>query len=267
MITDRISKAAAGNFLYAQLVLDDLLGHPSRITSLDTLSLPVGLSEIYHSFLTERLGADEKLWYAVYGPLLGLLAVAQGDGLHGRSLASIIGQDVTYELRVCQPYLEGNLPDGPFRLFHKSFGDFLLEFDDNEDYHIDQAELHARIAVYYLQPNDDDWSACDDYGLRYLPIHMIRGGQGQALRRFLLSYRWLQAKLDVTDIASVVTDYELLPEDPELHLMRDALERSVPILIRDKTQLAGQLIGQLQARQEPEIRSLIEQIKSHTALS
>lgn len=265
LIANRVAEAAAGNFLYAQLVLDDLLRRPSVIKIPDTLSLPESLSEIYHSFLTERLGADEKLWYAVYRPLLGLLAVAQGDGLHRRNLASIIGQEVDYELRVCKPYLQGNLPDGPFRLFHKSFGDYLL-YNGDIDYHIDHDMMHRQIARYYLQSYDDNWSACDDYGMRYLPIHMIRGGQGQALCRLLLNYGWLKAKMNVTDIASVIADYELLPEKFELHLMRDALEKSAPILVHDKTQLAGQLIGQLQSCEEPEIRSLIEQIRSYRAL-
>src|SRR5439155_9686615 len=100
---------------------------------LDTYPLPDGLGGLYHDFLTRELGKDNQQWFDLYEPLLGLIAVAQGDGLTAQQLADITGKDIRATLRVSKQYLSGELPSGPFRPFHKSFADFLLEEDTNAD--------------------------------------------------------------------------------------------------------------------------------------
>ena len=85
-----------------------------------TPMLPEGLSGLYPAFLTRELGKDEPHWFDLYEPLLGLIAVAQGEGLTTEQLTDIIGKDIRAALRACKQYLDGELPAGPFRLFHKS---------------------------------------------------------------------------------------------------------------------------------------------------
>ena len=68
----------------------------------------------------------------------------------------ISGKDVEQALRAWKQYLNGALPDGPFRPFHRSFVDFLLDGKENINYHIDGVSMHRRIADHYLSRQDSE---------------------------------------------------------------------------------------------------------------
>jgi tetratricopeptide (TPR) repeat protein len=175
---ERLARSAQGIFLYATLVLDELLERlPSELPDFSTLHLPKGLRGLYYDFLNRELGKDERLWFELYEPLLGLLAVARGKGLNSKQLTNLTGQDIRAALRVSRQYLSGELPDGPFRIFHKSLADFLLEDDENIDYHIEAISMHRRIVNHYLRPDSistpPDWEKVDDYGLLHLGNHLF----------------------------------------------------------------------------------------------
>jgi hypothetical protein len=162
----QLATRAQGNFRYATQVLEELLAHPpATLPDLDS-GLPETLGAFYNDSLMRKLGMDHQLWLESYEPLLGLIAVAQGEGLTAKHLVEMLvgfglgagaligGQsewDVRSALRDCNEYLFGELSEGPFRLFHKSFADFLLEDTENVDYHIDAVAMHRRIAHYYLE--------------------------------------------------------------------------------------------------------------------
>ena len=179
-LADRISQAAEGNFLYAHLVLSDLLPRLPGIPDLAAIPLPKGLGGWYHDFLNRELGADEDRWYERFKPLLGLIAVAQGDGLSRTQIERITGQDAERTLRICKQYLDDGLPEGPFRPFHRSFADFLLEDEENIDYHVDAATVHRWIAGHYWDTYDGRWREYDDYGLRYIATHLAQATQGSS---------------------------------------------------------------------------------------
>ena len=124
--------------------------------------------------------------------MLGLIAVAQGDGLTRTQLAAISGKEVEQPLRVCAQYLVGELPEGPFQVFHKSFADFLLG-DASVDYHIDAAAMHRQIADYYWNTYHTDWTRCDDYGLRWLAVHVEGAEQSDRLQE-LINGDWAHAR-------------------------------------------------------------------------
>jgi len=178
----QISAAAKGNFLYARLVLNDLLLRLPDIP--EVLRLPKDLSDIYHEFLLREAAPDKALWTDLYRPLLGLLAVAEEPGLTQTQLERMTGKEVEGALRACMQFLSGNLPDGPFLIFHRSFTDFLLEDDANIDYHIDAGRVHRQIADHYWQ-TDGDWTGVDDYGLRHLAAHLELAGQAGILHELL----------------------------------------------------------------------------------
>jgi hypothetical protein len=191
----RLAKQAGGVFLYAAMVLDELLEHPpSGLPDLDSYPLPDGLSGLYHTFLTRELGKDEQRWFDLYEPLLGLIAVAQGEGLTDQQLTDIIGKDIRAALRATKQYLSGELPDGPFRPFHKSFADFLLEDKDNVDYHIDSQLMHRRVTEHYWLKHRDDWWKSDDYGLAHLAGHLYQAGQLDQLTE-LISPAWMRVRV------------------------------------------------------------------------
>ena len=97
---------------------------------LDTASLPSGLTDLYHKFLNREVGKDDNRWEKLLKPILGLVAVAQDEGLTLEQLNTFSGRDSSSTLRELKQYFAGALPHGPFRIFHDSFRGFL--FDDAE---------------------------------------------------------------------------------------------------------------------------------------
>jgi WD40 repeat protein len=263
MLAQKVAAKARGIFLYAHLVLEDLRARPPAPVEAETLELPRDLSDLYLQFLLREIGAEER-WYTTYYPVLGLIAVAQGEGLSRAQLQSILGKmrsEVEPAVRACAQYLAGSVPDGPFRPFHQSFAEFLLDDEHNTDRHIDAAEMHSLIANYYLKTYKDEWQTCDSYGLRYLAVHLIRAGQGETLRRLLFTFDWLQSKLATSDVNVIIDDYKLLPEDKDLRVIQETIQLAGHILTQDKTQLAGQLLGRLISSQNVLIQSMLKDAK------
>ena len=260
-LSDRIAEAAQGIFLYAHLVINDLLSRLPEIPDLDEIALPKGLRGLYHDFLNRELGADEDRWYNTFKPLLGLIAVAQDEGLSRTQIEQILGKDIEQPLRICKQYLSGNLPDGPFRPFHQSFADFLLIDKENIDYHIDAVQMHRQIAQYYLKEYSNRWKDCDLYGLRYLPVHLLNAGHHEILRELLFTFDWLKAKLTATDVNALLADYEMLPDDADLRLIQGAIRLSAHVLATNPDQLASQLHGRLGAYPSSAINTFLKKTK------
>ncbi|HEY0790850.1 MAG TPA: hypothetical protein VGD78_07270 [Chthoniobacterales bacterium] len=209
----RLAAHARGVFLYAALVLDDLSRcAPAALPNLNAHPLPDGLSGLYHDFLTRELGRDERMWSEQFRPLLGLVAVAQGEGFTASQLQAITkrgSDEVRDTLRKCKQYLSGDLPKGPFRPFHHSFTDFLLEDPNNADYRIDAHGMHERLAKHYLH----QWSVADargrgvtqpvtttpdlpEYASRYLTTHLRLAGLHADLRVLAHDFAWKAAQLE-----------------------------------------------------------------------
>lgn len=198
----RVAIQAKGIFLYAAIVLDELLPQLPQIPNLDNYPLPVGLSGLYRAFLKRELGTEDKgrRWHQTYKLLLGLIAVAQGEGLTAAQLSALTGQDVAEPLDACKQYLIGELPDGPFRPFHKSFVDFLLEDKENVRHHIDAQSMHRRIGDHYWAQYHGDWSKCDNYGLDNLAFHLRSAGYEYVhkLHALVKNRSWYQARRNST---------------------------------------------------------------------
>jgi hypothetical protein len=194
-VADRVATAAEGVFLYAALVLDDLTDALLADDQGALSALPVGLPGIYREFLRRELGVEDKgkQWIRVYRPMLGCLAVSQGAGLSVELLRDLVGDGVEVALEACQQYLVGSMPRGPWRLFHKSFADFLLGESQDVRYRIDAADMHARIADKLWAKFSNDWSRSDAYTLQSLAVHLT---SGRCFDRFdaLLSQAWLRAR-------------------------------------------------------------------------
>jgi hypothetical protein len=70
-----------------------------------------------------------------------------------------------------------------------------------------------------------------------------------------------RAKLAATNVSAILSDYDMLPDDPDARLVQGALRLSSHILARDKTQLAGQLTGRQLSFESQDIQALVEQAK------
>ena len=103
-------------------------------------------------------------------------------------------------LQVCAQYLYGPQPEGPFRIYHQSFRDFLRL---DQEYQVDPAEAGAAIAHFFMEEYNDSWSACrDDYALRYTPTHLVEAIQQTRLRH-------ARRKL-MQDLIGVVTNVQFM---------------------------------------------------------
>jgi len=264
---------AAGNFLYVKMLLNDVETGQQSLANLE--ALPASLDEIYHNFL-RRFTVQE--WEQRYQPLFGVLAVAM-EPLTEAQLAVFTGQKRTalrQNLGIVRQFLNVGQADGEnesFRLFHQSLRDYLLDDKRSKSFFCASKDFHAAIANLCLSKFAEAWSACDDYGLRHLPQHLSQMGDVQRLSSLLLDYRWLQAKLDRTEIRALVADAELAlanatvpPFDREaLSLLGRALRLSAHILALDKHELPGQLTGRLLISSHASVQTLREQAGKQTA--
>ena len=199
-LSQRIAEQASGNFLYAFYVVE-ALRRDNVLAGLNAadahqVQLPKGgLPGVYRNFLRRKLWRDDRAWSTRFAPVLAPLAVAQDEGLTTEQLRLIADRlsqepmtrtavrDVT---RTARQFLDGPAPDGPFRMYHQSFANFLADPEQNPDFLIDAAETHNAIVEAYAATDPLSW---DDYARRNLALHATEAGQLDHLledARFLL---------------------------------------------------------------------------------
>jgi WD40 repeat protein len=99
----------------------------------------------------------------------------------------------------------------------------------------------------------------DAYAWRWVAYHLAQAGRKDDLRRLLLNFNWLQAKLAATDTNALIADYDYLPEDKDLRTVQSVLRHSAHILAGNPRELPGQLIGRLAQNLTPDIDALRSQ--------
>ncbi len=114
---------------------------------------------------------------------------------------------------------------------------------------------HRVIADYF----EGRWQEPYSRAVEELPYQFYHAGDLKRLKALLLNYQWMAAKLEVTDIDTLVGDYDYLSDEPAVRLVQQALELSGHVLREDKTQLAGQLHGRLLSQSSEEIRRFLKQ--------
>jgi APAF-1 helical domain len=93
----------------------------------------------------------------------------------------------------------------------------------------------------------------DTYAWRCVAYHLVQAGRQDDLRRLLLNFNWLQAKLEATNINALISDYDYLLEDKDLQLLQSAIRLSANALASDGRQLIGRLLG----NRIPSIQALV----------
>jgi len=127
----------------------------------------------------------------------------------------------------------------------------------------DLSSLNGQLLDAYQQKCADGWKSGpnDDYFFEHLAYHLVEAGQKDELRRLLFDFGWQQAKLAATDVNSLISDYNHLPDDSDLKLVQGAIRLSAHVLSQDKIQLTGQLLGRLQSFQKLGIQSMLKQAR------
>jgi len=129
----------------------------------------------------------------------------------------------------------------------------------------DLAIRHDRLLDSYREKYNDlnlGWAEGpnDGYFFQHLALHLVEAGHDNELRRLLLDFDWIKAKLEAVDVPSLIADYDFLTEDSDASLVRDALILSAHVIAADKAQLASQILGRLMALPSIHIQDLLDQI-------
>jgi hypothetical protein len=221
-----MQERSEGNFLYVRYLLQMLKSPQQETISGTSLEqLPIGLDGIYVEFLERLVGDDEEAWQGKYAPVTGTLAVAQ-QVLSAAQLSAFVGMsrsEVRTVLKDLRQFLEtdDSLPASQrtYTIYHRSFGDFLLDEDRSEEYWCEEQEQHRRIVEYYRRGatswDEIDWGQADGYGLRHLAYHLREAGYKQELYALLTgSPAWMDHKFTaLLGHTSYVADLDLAISD------------------------------------------------------
>jgi len=107
--------------------------------------------------------------------------------------------------------------------------------------------LHLEVIEAYQKKCPRGWASGpkDGYFFRRVPWHLREAEKFDELHQLLLTFEWLQAKLEGTDIYSLISDYDYLPQEADLRTVQSVLRQSAHILAGNPRELPGQLIGGL----------------------
>ncbi len=262
---------AAGNFLFIDFLMDDLVAGTGSVESLP--ATPLSLYQLYRSFLDRVVpgvaqGVNEE-WLTRYLPLLGTISVAVPAAPQA-PLWQWLGWNETELAPVIEPVqqlTEWTQDDGGgWRLYHRSMGDFLAtpRLADSVSptprpnaYYVSPPEQHDRIVAHYLKACDErwggNWAACDDtYCLRNLVRHMAAGAEPLPAAARARRTNQLFALLE--DPSYRARQFELLGgPDATVDDFRTALELAKGM--GDVTRV-GQLVETLAAAPEADLRGL-----------
>jgi WD40 repeat protein len=264
----RLAAAAAGNFLYAHYVINDLLADPARLARArrdpGSLWLPSDLAGVYRDFLDREIRRTDppearRRWRDLYRPLLAALAVAYEPGLTGRQLASLLDTSVTNVedgLEDCRQLLDPPRrpdsledADGPWRIYHPSFREFL---STGHDRITEPAEVHATLGRVFCRDWAGTWDGADDYALEHTAGHLVAASERPAVAALYDSPRLLAALLSAADFlvariirggqlslfADLTRALQVLPtDDPGTNAVaevRTVLIAEAPVLIGDE---------------------------------
>ena len=261
-VVEEILKRSEGIFLYLELVRKEL---EDGILSLDGIdAFPQGLGGVYAKFFAERF-RDKEAFEKEYRLVLEAVVAAR-EPLDPGFLAQLFGWE-NYDRRERLAALGSMFVDvaGRVQPFHKSLVEWLTDESKAGEYFVDRSDGERRMA-------DSGWASyglgaeqLPRYFLKHLPAHLAAAGKRQPdIRRLLLDFEWLWARLDATAISPLLEDFNLLKADAggadqPLRLVQTALQLSSHVLATRKNELPSQLTGRLSAFEHDEIRRLLEQ--------
>lgn len=134
--------------------------------------------------------------------------------------------------------LSFNLQTGSIRL-HDVVRQYLASKLDNPSF------FHGRL----IDTWGDQFHLPNAYAWYWLGYHLVEARRENELRALLLNFDWLQAKLDATNVNSLLEEFDNFPNDSLLGTLQSSVRLSAHVLSRDKHQLAGQLLARLQLKE------------------
>jgi hypothetical protein len=223
-----LAAKSAGNFLFVHQALEGLERGIYDFARLD--EMPPGLGSLYLHFFSRHF--PDPAAFAPVRRLLEVAAAAQ-EPLPAELLAGAAGLDPEEELPRLLRRLAAYLPerDGRYAFFHKSLADWLTDpARRGADYAVNPRRGHQALAEMGWREYQENVAGLHLYFLAHLPRHLAEAGRGEDLRGLLLDYDWLQAKLAAQGITALIADYDLAPDDKDLHLIQGALRLSAHVV-------------------------------------
>jgi len=131
-----------------------------------------------------------------------------------------------------------------------------------------RAGLHLKVLEAYGKKCPRGWVSGpkDDYFFRRLAWHLREAEKSDEVHRLLLTFDWLQAKLDATDVNALIADYDYLPNDSVLRTVQSLLRQSAHILTGNSRELPVQILGRLPENLSQDTDALRAQALGHTPL-
>lgn len=176
-VTSQLESLAAGNFLYARMVLDAL--RDGTLAPADLGRLSPGLASFYAAAFG-RLFRDQGRYEQEQRPILRALLAALGP-LPFRTIRQVVGEQaevVHRQLGTVTAFLRvlGHAEDAEYALFHKSLGEWLTSRDVAGNYWCDVASGEARLAEICWQEYLSG-SPMSSYAAAHLPAHLSKAGR------------------------------------------------------------------------------------------
>ena len=263
-LEEHLLRSSAGNFLFTATVLDAVESGQLRFDQIE--KLPPGLRSLYEVFF-DRLFSDADMDFEPARQVLEVVAVAR-EPLIREQIAAATGLDPDGELIPILSRLASFVPASArhYALFHRSIFDWLTGWDTEEDrpfagpYHVSLDRGQRRLAEWCWADYERGLKEGSLYSRRHLVAHLHEAGRDQDARGVLLDFKFLQAKLEATDVNALIADYDDFAEEADLRIIQSALRLSAHVLARDTRQLAGQLTGRLLGSSLPNIQAFLRQV-------
>lgn len=270
------------HFLYARLVVHEILARPELLTDAGRPELTALLAEDHRGLFAaavRRLTAADRS----FGPLLEALAHARGrgmpraDGIWATAAGAFIDgrrpgeADLDNLLDAGAPYVMLDAENGQstYRLAHQTFVEY---YHEQEPY----AAGHRRISAALGDAIAGNWTAANFYAVRYLSEHLVADADrippdADSLAALVADAGWLPRAIELIGVDQTVVvisaaraviqdshkpDWPLNEPNPVQHfdVVERTLRRSRIALARDPAQLPAQLHARLKEFPEDVLR-------------
>jgi len=192
---ERISELSKGVFWEAQHRVNNLSAQLAENSAIKNILPPGEQMVMYRESFQQKFGKKTREQTKPAREVLGLIAVAQAEGLSRTQLERILDREVDDELDACLQFLSyDDAHAGPFLLSEYLAG-FLLD-KSNTVFPVNATFAHRKIAHYYWGAHQSDWRNCEAYGLNHLALHLSKDRDPASLQKLqaLITNEWRQIR-------------------------------------------------------------------------
>ena len=105
----------------------------------------------------------------------------------------------------------------------------------------DNRVVHDQLLKSWTDP----YALPNAYAWKWYGYHVSNSSQLERLRALLTDFKWLNAKLNATEVNNLLAEFKYAANVDSLRLIESAVRLSAHILAKDKSQVASQLLGRL----------------------